>query len=170
MMKSLLILIILVVIAMPVHAGQAKVYVWRDENGVLVFSDSPRAGAEEAKIKDNSLNMPSVDTSVLDIKPQIIEDKYDVVISQPEANATIRDNSGSVYIAGGIKPIFKRGHRIQLFLDGNPHGKPQTHSMFALRNVDRGEHQIKMELIDEKGKVIASSESITFYMHRTSVR
>ena len=70
-----------------------------------------------------------------------------------------RDNSGSVYVAGGIKPIFKRGFRVQLYLDGKPHKDPQTHSMFALRNVDRGEHQIKMDLIDDKGKVIASSES-----------
>lgn len=169
MMKSFLSLLILTALAFPVTAGQAKVYVWRDENGVLVFSDNPRPGAEEAKLKENNINMPSVDTSILDIKPQKIPDKYQVVISQPEQNATIRDNSGSVFIAGGIKPIFKRGHLIQLLLDGVPHGKPQAYSMFALRNIDRGEHQIKMELLNEKGKIIASSEAVTFYMHRASV-
>lgn len=169
MAKLYFTILLTVILAFPVNAGQAKVYVWRDENGVLVFSDSPRAGAEEVKIKEDALTLPSVDTSILDIKPQIIDDSYEVVVTQPEDNATIRDNSGSVYVAGGIKPIFKRGYRIQLYLDGKAHGKPQTHSMFALRNVDRGEHQIKMELIDDKGKVIASSEQVTFYMHRASV-
>ncbi len=169
MVKLYFILILTVIIACPVEAAQAKVYVWRDENGVLVFSDSPRAGAEEVQIKEDALTLPSIDTSILDIKPQVIDDNYEVVITQPENNATIRDNSGSVYVAGGIKPIFKRGYRIQLYLDGKAHSKPQTHSMFALRNVDRGEHQIKMDLIDKTGKVIASSESVTFYMHRASV-
>ena len=169
MVKLYFILILTVIMASPVDAAQAKVYVWRDENGVLVFSDSPRAGAEEVKVREDALTLPSVDTSILDIKPQVIDDTYEVVITQPENNATIRDNSGSVYVAGGIKPIFKRGYRIQLYLDGKAHSKPQTHSMFALRNVDRGEHQIKMDLIDKTGKVIASSESVTFYMHRASV-
>lgn len=169
MVKPLLISLLSLALAAPVDAGQAKVYVWRDENGVLVFSDSPRPGAEEVKVKENNQILPSVDTSILDIKPQVIEDTYEVVITQPENNSTIRDNSGSVYIAGGIKPVFQRGYRIQLYLDGKPHKKPQTHSMFSLRNIDRGEHQIKMDLIDDKGKVIASSEQITFYMHRASV-
>jgi len=169
MAKLLFFTLLTMILSLPVQAGQAKVYVWRDESGVLVFSDSPRAGAEEVKIKEDSLSLPSVDTSILDIKPQIIEEKYEVVITQPDNNATIRDNSGSVYIAGGIKPIFKRGYRIQLYLDGQPYQKPQTHSMFALRGIDRGEHQIKMSLINEKGKVIASSQSVTFYMHRASV-
>lgn len=168
-MKQLFTFIIIAILSLPVDAGQAKVYVWRDENGVLVFSDSPRPDAEEVTVKEESAILPSVDTSILDIKPQIIEDNYEVVVTQPEQNATIRDNSGSVYVSGGIKPIFKRGFRVQLYLDGKAYGKPQTHSMFALRNIDRGEHQINIELINEKGKVIASSEPVTFYMHRASV-
>ncbi|WP_448213488.1 DUF4124 domain-containing protein [Colwellia sp. MEBiC06753] len=168
-MKQLIIFIIIATLATPVLAGQAKVYVWRDENGVLVFSDSPRADAEEVKVKEGNNILPSVDTSILDIKPQVIEDNYDVVITQPEPNATIRDNSGSVFVSGGIRPIFKQGHHVQLYLDGEPYKEPQNHSMFALRNIDRGEHQIKIELLDEKGKVIASSEPVTFYMHRASV-
>lgn len=168
-MKHLIIFTIVALMSIPAQAYQAKVYVWRDENGVLVFSDSPRPGAEEVEVKEENSVLPSIDTSILDIKPKIIEDKYQVVITQPEDNATIRDNSGSVYVAGGIKPIFKRGFRVQLYLDGKPYQDPQNHSMFALRNIDRGEHQIKIELINEKGKVIASSEAVTFYMHRASV-
>ena len=88
-MKHLLIFLIAVTLVAPVWAGQAKVYVWRDENGVLVFSDSPRPGAEEVQVKEENTVLPSVDTSILDIKPQVIEDKYEVVITQPEQNATI---------------------------------------------------------------------------------
>lgn len=155
-------------ILVPAYASSAKVYVWRNEQGVLVFSDSPRPGAEEVNVKSDNVIQSSVDTSILDIKPKEIEEKYQVEITLPEDHATIRDNTGSVHVTGRIKPVFKRGLKIQLYLDNKPYDKPQTHSMFALRNVDRGEHQIKMELINNKGKVIASSKPITFYMHRAS--
>ncbi|MGB1197845.1 MAG: DUF4124 domain-containing protein [Thalassotalea sp.] len=151
------------------YAEAAKVYVWRNADGVLVYSDSPKPGAEEVKIQDPNISSSSVDTSVLDITPKEISNKYQVEITQPENNATIRDNTGSVYVSGRIKPVFKRGFSIILYLDGKPHLKPQSHSMFVLRDIDRGEHQIKMDLVDKKGKVIASSELITFYMHRASV-
>ena len=171
MVKYFIAISLAISFAFPVQATSAKIYVWRNEKGVLVFSDSPRPGAEEVKLKPGNTTMPSmnIETSLLDINPNIIKNDYQVVITQPQDNATIRDNTGSVYISGGIKPVFKRGFKVQLILDDKPHKKPQAHSMFSLRNIDRGEHQIKMNLLDNEGKVIASSKPITFYMHRASV-
>lgn len=155
--------------AAPLFAGSAKIYVWRNEQGVLVFSDSPKPGAEEVEVKEPNTVKSSVDTSILDITPKVIQEEYQVSITQPENNATVRDNTGSVYVSGRIQPIFKRGLKIQLYLDDKPYEKPQSHSMFVLRNIDRGEHQIKMALLSDKGKVIATSSPVTFYMHRVSV-
>ncbi len=172
MIIRVIITALIVSLSFPTLATSAKIYVWRNEAGVLVFSDSPRPGAEEAEeveVKPGNVVKSNVDTSVLDITPKEIDEKYQVEITQPEHNGTVRDNTGSVHVKGRIKPVFKRGLKIQLILDGKPYQKPQTHSMFALRNVDRGEHKIKMQLIDTKGKVIASSEEVTFYMHRAVV-
>lgn len=171
MVRFLLLILLITAIAAPTYGSSAKVYVWRDEAGVLVFSDTPRPGAEEVKTKEGNVIEAStkLETSVLDIKPQVIEETYQVEINHPKNSSTIRDNTGSVYISGSIKPIFKPGLRIQLILDNKPHLAPQTHTMFSLKNIDRGEHQIKMQLLNEKGKVIALSEPITFYMHRASV-
>jgi hypothetical protein len=160
--------LIITLASINVSATSTKIYVWRNELGVLVFSDSPKPGAEEVEIEEPN-TASSVDTSMLDLTPKIIKDDYQVEINQPKQNETVRDNTGSIYVAGSIKPIFKKGLNIQLYLDGKPYEKPQSHSMFVLRNVDRGEHVIKMKLLNEKGKVIASSKSITFYMHRASV-
>jgi len=171
MIKFLLLLLLILTITIPVNASTAKIYVWRNENGELVYSDTPRPGAEEVQTKPGNVMSSSttVDTQVLDIKKREISEEYQVVINHPKNNATIRDNTGSIYISGIIKPIFKRGLKIQLILDGIPYQKPQTHSRFSLRNIDRGEHQIKMQVFNEKGKVIALSKPITFYMHRASV-
>lgn len=152
------------------EAASSRIYVWKNEKGQLVYSDSPQPGAEEVDVKStNTMSSPNVDTSILDLKPKEIEEKYSVSISSPEDKGTVRDNTGSVYVSGKVSPIFKQGLKIQLYLDGSPYGKPQDYSRFALRNVDRGEHQIKLTLLNEKGKVIASSKDITFYMHRASV-
>lgn len=152
-------------------AASAKVYVWTNEAGVLVFSDSPKPGAEEISIDESQANIveSSIDTSILDIKPKQLKDDFIVEITQPEDNATIRDNTGSVHVTGRVKPVFKRGMMIQLYIDNAPYKKPQNHSMFALREIERGEHQLKMEIIDQSGKVIATSKPITFYMHRASI-
>lgn len=154
------------------HPNTAKIYVWRNEQGVLVFSDSPRSGAEEVKTKTGNIikSTSTIEAEVLDITPKRTIEKYEIEISTPKNNATIRDNTGSVFISGGIKPRFKDGLEVQLMLDGDLYDKPQKHSMFSLRNVNRGEHNIKMLLLDETGKVIATSESVTFYMHRASAK
>lgn len=171
MIRFLLLTLLALSIATPVNASTAKIYVWRNEKGELVYSDTPRPGAEEVKTKPGNVikSSTSVETQVLDINKKEIEEKYQVIINQPKNNITIRDNTGSIMIIGSIKPIFKSGLRVQLMLDGQPYNKPQTHTRFSLRNIDRGEHQIKMKLLNEKGKVIALSKAITFYMHRASV-
>ncbi len=171
MIKFFLLILLALSIATPVNASTAKIYVWRNEKGELVYSDTPRPGAEEVKTKPGNIikSSTTLETQVLDIESQKIAEDYQVVINHPKNNTTIRDNTGSVYISGSIMPIFKRGLKIQLILDDKPHLKPQTHTMFSLRNIDRGEHQIKMQLLNEKGKVIALSKAITFYMHRASV-
>ena len=164
----LLLTLIITLLSCSVLAASTKIYVWRSDDGVLVFSDSPKPGAEEVDVREPN-TASSVDTSMLDLTPQVIKDDYQVEINQPKENATIRDNTGSVYVTGSIKPIFKQGLTIQLYLDNKHYEKPQPHSMFVLRDIDRGEHIIKMKLLNEKGKVIASSNPITFYMHRASV-
>jgi hypothetical protein len=170
MLKGMIVFILLTCLSLQAIAASATVYVWRNEQGVLVFSDSPRPGAEEVKISESNIaTSPSIDTSILDITPQKIPDSYQLEITQPEQNETIRDNTGSVYITGLVKPLFKQGFRVQLYLDNKKYNAPQDRAIYILRNIDRGEHQVQMKLIDNKGKVIAESKVITFYMHRASV-
>ena len=171
MIKLILLILLVLSLATSVNAGTAKIYVWRNESGELVYSDTPKPGAEEVMTKPGNIikSSTTLDTQVLDIQTKKIAEEYEVIITQPENNATIRDNTGSVYVSGVITPVFKRGLKIQLILDDIPYQVPQNDTRFSLRNVVRGEHQIKMEIYNEQGKVIALSKPITFYMHRASV-
>ena len=173
MTRNLLFVILLLAIVIPVEAASSKVYVYRNDNGDLVFSDSPQPGTEditqEIEVKNKQTIISGIDTSVLESTARVVKEEYQVEISQPEDHATIRDNSGSIYISGRVAPVFKRGYTVRLLFNGVVHGKPQTRSVFILRDVDRGEHKIKLELLNNQGKVIASSKERTVYLHRARV-
>jgi len=156
-------------IAVEVSATANKVYSWRDADGVLVFSDTPKLGAKEIKIEEAALFTSTINSAVLNLKSKGSNQKYQINITQPANHSTFRDNNGLVEVEGTMNLPFNHKHEIILSLDGKISQKSHSSTSFTLRNIERGEHTIKMDLINEKGKVIASSSPITFYMHRSSV-
>ena len=55
---------------LPVAGLSAKeIYMWRDENGVLVFSDTKKPGAKVISLSDDkSTSMKKADTSIFETK------------------------------------------------------------------------------------------------------
>lgn len=153
-------------------AAPQKVYVYKDKNGNTVFSDQPLPGAKEVKVNSKTLTMPSTDTAILDqlqATDEIKQIEYQLNINQPEEQATIRDNGGVVNVSGQVNPALKFGQKVQLKLDGQIVQKPHSNVIFVLRDINRGEHSIVLELLNAKGKVIASSKPRTFYVFRASL-
>ncbi|KTF13974.1 DUF4124 domain-containing protein [Pseudoalteromonas sp. H105] len=161
-------LLIITLFSLYNHAGEKKIYSWKDKNGVLVFSDTPKPGAIEVKLTSQVLSMPTTDTRILnETKPTTIK-PFKIEIASPENEQTVRENSGSVYVNTRVLPRFESDFKVQLFVDGIAHAKPSETNTFALRNVDRGEHSLQVKLFDPKGKLIAVSPISIFFMHRQS--
>jgi hypothetical protein len=167
-MNKLLLLLTLLIIMLPLQAQEKRIFVTKDANGVLVFSDSPQPGAEEVNLTSRPKIMESTGTNLPDRKP-VEPEPFKIEIVQPENHGTVRDNTGSVYVSGRITPMFKRGLQVRLVVDGSPLSEPQNKATFILRDVNRGEHTLQMELFDQSGKLIATSPVTTFYLHRASV-
>jgi hypothetical protein len=168
-MNKALFILILLLAASSVQAQQTKkVFVTRDENGVLVFSDSPQPGAQELTLSSKANIMAATDPT-LPARKAPAKEPFTVEIAQPEDQGTVRDNTGSVYVTGKISPMFERGLRVRLLVDGKAQAEPQSNAVFILRDVMRGEHKLQMELFDQNGKLIATSPVTTFYLHRASV-
>ncbi|OHU86092.1 MULTISPECIES: DUF4124 domain-containing protein [Pseudoalteromonas] len=148
-------------------ASQPQVYRWKDENGNWVFSDVPRAGSEKISL-NKPLSMPTTDTSILKPKKVNKAVQYELRISSPGHQQTIRENTGTVYVSGQVKPVFSKGLTVQLSLNGQLVSDKQTNTTFALHNLERGEHHLVMYLFDEHGTRIATSPQSTFYLHKTS--
>lgn len=92
-----------------------------------------------------------------------------VIITRPQAGETVHDNTGAVpvevTVAGGV---LTAGQRLRVLLDEKPYGAEQRAPAFVLQGVERGEHQLRVELVDAKGTVLGASSPVTFYMWQAS--
>jgi len=170
--KFVFLLVLLLGSMQGLASDKKKIYVWRNADGVLVFSDSPKPNVKTDTVDvSNSPNIiQSVDASILSGKKDEQQaEQVTIEITKPSNEQTIRDNTGSVYINGIIRPSFKRGMSVVLKFDDKKVAGPQKSAVFILRDVDRGEHRVQLEVWNESGKVIAVSPSVTFFVHRASV-
>ena len=167
-MKQIFWVVLLASLTGSATAQDKKVFVTVDKNNNLVFSDNPSPGATQVNVKDTATTMAP--TTVVNNKPVVeASTKFEVAISKPEQQGTVRETSGTVYVSGQIKPMFAQGLRVKLYLDGQQVAGPTGNANFILHNVARGEHQLVLELLDQSGKIIATSPATTFYLHRASV-
>ena len=155
--------------------ASAAIYQTTDEQGNAVFSDEPSSGSKPVdlpplptysapKYRDPE---PATDASG---KPGP-KGYSSLRIRQPEADATIRDNTGAVPVAVAIEPKLNQaaGHRLQFLLDGQPVADPGTQTSVTLPNIDRGAHQVQAVVVDASGNELKRSDSVRFYLHRQSV-
>lgn len=183
-------LLLFSLLAAPAWA-QSTLYTWEDADGVVHFSDQPRPGAKPLALKAPEVEPPAAepdtildttsevspsdsvsDPSVTDADPTSPSDDAlaQPIISMltPAHQQTIRDNSGTITVTATSNRKLNKGHTAHLRLDGKVIGRAQTDLDWQLTNIDRGEHTLQVELL-KYGKVIASSETVTVFLHRASV-
>ncbi|MBY5923293.1 DUF4124 domain-containing protein [Ferrimonas balearica] len=163
-------LILLAAAILLAPQGMAKIYKWTDSQGQVHYSDKPRDGAEVVEVDTSKastiiLAKPSGTTP----PPQVVEQpSYRIRLTEPAQGATVRDNNGQLNLNIALEPDLKADHRIELLLDGKVIRTVGSGGSFALDNLDRGEHLLQARVIDENGKVLASSGKRTVYLHRHS--
>lgn len=155
--------------------SRAQIYKWTDNQGNVHFSDQPQKGAEKVELPQiQTFSPPPVPDSSQSGNNQVDDDDATVeyesfAIIQPTNEATIRNNQGYVNVSVQIEPQLQEGDQLQLVYDGQDLGKPQVNPSFSLNEVERGEHTVAVKIINASGKVIGTTDSVTFYMHRPRV-
>lgn len=150
--------------------AEAAVYKWVDEHGNVHFSDTPRQGAEEVRVPPaqtySAPKLPATPPSVpRDAAKAPDYQRFELIA--PENEATIRDNLGALTVSFALDPGLKPGHQIQLLLDGQVQTTGQKVTV-NVQNVHRGSHSLQGQVIDTRGKVVMSTQTITVHMHRQS--
>jgi len=152
---------------------QADVYKSVNEDGEIIFSDQPTPNAKRIKLPElptyKALPVPGI-SSGQETAP--VASPYDSVkIITPENDATIRDNQGVVRVEVALEPplMIKQGHKIQFFLNGEPHGIPVATTSISFSNLDRGTYTLSTSVVDASGAVLMTSDPVVFHLHRESV-
>ena len=164
--------ILLLLLLVP-QAAVSEVYRWVDDEGNIVFSDTPRPGAETVQISE-----PMIVPSGPSLRPRPPDDNKvksavpyaSLEISSPTNEQTFR-NVSSVGVSVDLVPRLQTafGHKLQLHLDGAPASSPGTSTSFSLTDLERGAHHVNVVVVDAQGTVFASSPTVTFFLHKQSI-
>ncbi|MGF1836005.1 DUF4124 domain-containing protein [Photobacterium sanguinicancri] len=165
--------------------AHANIYTWTDENGIVHFSDQPHAKADifpidvapvskPPKQPTNKNSATSAQGNNGDSRHLLFDTELpkhakpsSIQIMSPLHEQTIRNNEGIITLSAVANRTMDKGHTAKLYLDGKAYGKSQTRLDWRLVDIDRGSHQLQVKLL-KYGKVIASSEKITVFLHRAS--
>ena len=146
----------------------------KDKYGRTIFSDRPSGEAELIELKEESrysaqdhVRQYERFTPASTQKPKSFS-YTTLAITSPEADQQIRDNRGNIVVGYQVQPSPPPGHKIVLEMDGEPLTAVLGSGSHALTNIPRGTHQVMLVVKNQKGKVIHSSDPISFTLHRFS--
>ncbi|NUU34727.1 DUF4124 domain-containing protein [Pseudomonas sp. C2B4] len=156
--------------ALPVSA---EVFTYLDAQGNRVFTDQPKAGNAKPVPLAPSNRMPTTQTAPVTSKktekqPPLHYDLLRILV--PEPDATVRSTAGEIIVSVTSEPGLQRRHRYRLLLDGRPTAEPGLSPVFPLSNIDRGTHQLSVEIIDEQGQTVERTANQPFHMQRVSLK
>ncbi|UXI01197.1 DUF4124 domain-containing protein [Photobacterium sp. TY1-4] len=148
-----------------------SVYTWQDTQGVTHFSDLPQPGATPLLLDPPAtltLSQPAPTTPPAQPEPATLPPLL-LTLDSPADQQTLRDNRGIIAVTLSANRPLAQDEQVLVLLDGAPYAAPQATLTWQLHNIDRGSHRLRAQVLKD-GKVIASSQDITVFLHRASVR
>lgn len=171
---------LLVLFLLPLVTYADDIYRSVDRDGNVTFTDEPDTKAELIELEE----LPTYEAAPLPILPientvqqeeEVVEDikkpKYKISITSPEQNQSIWAGGGILTATVSVQPELnsQRADKVQFKLDGKKVGEPQTGLSYSFENLDRGSHILAVSVVDNKGKVLKTSKSVLFHVHRKSI-
>jgi hypothetical protein len=151
----------------------ADVYTYVDAEGNRVYTDQPHRGAKKVDIApSNQIKAaPKAPRQAASSKPQPGPlFRYQLLrILAPEPDSTIRDIQGNLIVTVTNDPELQPRHTYRLLLDGKTFSEQGRSPVFAMTNIDRGTHQLSIEIVDEFGRVVERTPNQPFHMMRISL-
>lgn len=168
---------------MPAHAlflmlalatGGAEVYRWVDANGQVHFSDRAGPGAERVVVTVPQAATPDVSQprgtfggTAGDAEPAI---RYrSLTIANPRQDEVLWNIEGQLEVEAAVQPELVPGHILRFYLDGRMTPAPPGTTRVQLSEVFRGEHSLRVEVVNEAGQSLVSSPAVRFFVRQTSL-
>jgi hypothetical protein len=163
--RFMALIIVGLVLSTSVHAG--KIYKTVNEDGTISYSDQPTPGAVEVNFASNTTTIvqnPTLKTKQLKIIKQKKPVEYELSITSPAIDETIRNTMGNVTISALVTPNAPGYYELSL----HEQKLRSTSGTFLVKDLPRGEYSYQINFVSTSGKVIASSAVRRFFMHKPS--
>jgi hypothetical protein len=159
---------LLVAFTMPALAAEA--WRWKDDRGVVHYSDTPVAGAELV-VLPSPPQQGTVIPGVPQARPAPPEPfKYTECVVLAPGNDQTFNSVTSVTASIRIAPPLLQDHRIQVVLDNNVYAAwPARMLTFKLDNLNRGTHTLSVTVLDAGGKSLCAGPATSFHVRQPSV-
>ncbi len=172
-------LLIMVLCCLPLLVSAGEFYKWVDNKGVTHYeAKKPKHDAEVVITVDppasSSSSSPAPYSSQSsndgDESNEANETGYSQFsIAKPESDETIRSNEGIVNISFFITPGLRSGHKIAVTLDGQKLKDQMSSTQFSLKDLPRGTHTLKADIVDAKGQTLSSTNAVSFHLRQHSI-
>jgi hypothetical protein len=167
----------LVVVAAWSVGVRAQVYESKDKSGAPVFSDTPSQGAKPVEMQAPNVVGPQQGPAQVPPPPAPAFTYSQLAIVSPTAQTTIHTNTGAFDVQLSVSPDLRQGDAFVLTLDGNTLPTRYASAAIGLTSQDyqmaaanTHQHSLAAAVLDANGKVMISSDPVSFYVSRTTVR
>jgi hypothetical protein len=90
-----------------------------------------------------------------------------LAIVQPAGEETLHSNEGRLLVQVDVEPALADGDELVVLLDGEPVARAAI-TTFEFAGVERGEHEVEVQIVDANGNAVVASQPVTFYMWQAS--
>jgi hypothetical protein len=178
-------LILLAATALMVcFSAHGQVYKIVDKDGNVTYTDqAPGDGSEPMKLPELSVVSTdyedSAETATESAAVEASEEQELTLrdvrkmyrgfsISSPSPNQTFWGTENSVVLGWQSPQPLQEGMTVQMIVDGVP--QPESTANMMAMTMDRGEHSVSAKLLDARGRTLATTASVTFFIHQQTVR
>jgi len=178
--KSLLIIFLASLLAATASPVVAQVYKTVDENGNVTYTDQPPGdGSKPIKLAPISV----IEAPTYEKAPEATEGDgaekelslgymrrvyKDFAITSPAQEESVWKPDGPIAVTWGAKTELQPGMQVTLYLNGSRH-TTTAQPMIPLTGLDRGEHTLKAELRDTRNRIVATTETVTFFVRQPNL-
>ena len=141
------------------------VFMERDANGILRFTDRPKTRNPAPRWIGSSLVLESHGSADSSGDPP--QAPY-IHIESPRQDEALRSNQGILVVHTAASQSEDEENTTDLFLD-DVRIASSAAGYFKLENLDRGTHSLRAELKAADGTLLAKSEEVTFHLLRYAI-
>ena len=175
-MKTRLPLLAFCLLAFASQAQESKVqmWMWKDANGVVHYSDVPGPGAVKVDINvpqgqpDAASAAP--DTGAAAAATEQAATVYNsLTIVQPANETSYFDADAVVEVQISSDPDLAEGDQVYLYLDGKRVGNSGDALSYSLPSVERGAHSLTAVIFDAQRREKIRSQPVVFFMKQNTI-